>query len=101
MKRILKKYEELNEQSFSEFVKYYNSNIFQHQIVHFNVFLAACAKVCVIKKVAKPSIEESKTQQYDLKIMIKKQLLKDMLLDPNYNYGLPQKSKGKDTLVSR
>jgi hypothetical protein len=55
----------------------------------------------VIKKVAKPSIEESKTQQYDLKIMIKKQLLKDMLLDPNYNYGLPQKSKGKDTLVSR
>jgi len=51
IKRLLKRYEDLNEQSLSEFVKYYNSNIFQHVIVHFTVFLAACAKVCVIKKV--------------------------------------------------
>lgn len=56
----MKKYEVLNEQNFSEFVKYYNSNVFSHVIVHFGVFLAACAKVCVIKKVPKPMDEESK-----------------------------------------
>ncbi len=72
-------------------MKYYNSNIFGHVIVHVGVFLAACAKVCVIKKVVKPSNptdEECKDQQYELKISIKKQLLKEMLLDPNFNYGL-------------
>lgn len=87
---MCKKYEELNEQDFSEFVKYYNSDIFQHTVVHFPVFLAACAKVCIIKKVPKPpkESEESAEPQFKLKIMIKKQLLKEMLVDPNYNYGL-------------
>lgn len=39
LKRLVKKYEELNEQSFSEFVRYYNGNIYQHVIINFNAFL--------------------------------------------------------------
>lgn len=51
LKKVIKKYGEYNEQSFPEFVQYYNSQIFGHVIVNFGAFLAACAKVCVIKKV--------------------------------------------------
>ena len=47
----MKKYQEHNEQSFPEFVTYYNSQVFGHVIVNFGAFLAACAKVCVLKKV--------------------------------------------------
>ena len=50
IKRLMKKYEELNELSFSEFVNYYNGNVFRHVIENFDAFLAACAKVCVLKK---------------------------------------------------
>jgi hypothetical protein len=52
LKKMVKKYSEYNEQSFSDFVQYYNSQIFGHVIVNFGAFIAACAKVCVLKKVA-------------------------------------------------
>lgn len=89
----MKKYEELNEQSFSEFIKYYNSNIFKHVVENFEIFLAACAKVCVLKKVPRiqTNDEEEKSMEFDYKIMVKKSVLKDILTDPNYNYGLPMK----------
>lgn len=85
MKKLLKKYESLNEQSFSEFISYYNSQVFKHNIEHFDVFLQACAKVCVLKKTS------SAEGKVELKIMLKKQVLKDVLCDPQFNYGLPMK----------
>lgn len=59
------------------------------------MFLAACAKVCVLKKIPKPASnedsEECKEQVFEYKIMIKKALLKDIITDPNFNYTLNQR----------
>ena len=81
LKKLLKKYESLNEQSFSEFIEYYNSQVFKHNIEHFEVFLQACAKVFVLKK----------TPEGEYRILLKRQVLKDVLTDPQFNYGLPMK----------
>ncbi len=75
--KLVKKFEELNEFKFSDFIDYYNSEIFGHQIQCFDVFLAACAKVCYLKKVIKPpkdnkTNEENKEQDYEMKIIIKR-----------------------------
>ena len=97
VKRLVKKYEELNEQNFADFMRYYNSTDFSHVISNLGVFLQACAKVCVIKKVPrKPDaqLEEAKDSapQFDIKIMLKKQILKDLLTDLNFNYALPARA---------
>lgn len=97
LKRLVKKYEELNEQNFADFMRYYNSSDFSHVIVNFGVFLQACAKVCVVKKVPKKppaQTEEAKDPQpqFDIKIMLKKQILKDLLSDLNFNYALPSRA---------
>jgi len=72
--RLLKKFEELNEQNFTDFVKYFNSQMFPHVIVHFNVFLAACSKVCYLKKIIKPASDDVKDElpTFDMKIMLKR-----------------------------
>jgi len=89
--RLLKKFEELNEQNFSDFVKYFNSQMFSHVIQQFNVFLAACSKVCYLKKIIKPATDDQKEPTSEMKIMLKRQVLKELLTDPDFNYGMTQK----------
>ena len=89
--RLLKRFEELNEQNFSDFVKYFNSQMFFHVIQHFNVFLAACSKVCYLKKIVKSETDDQKESAFEMKIMLKRQVLKELLTDPDFNYGMAQK----------
>jgi hypothetical protein len=36
--------------------------MFPHVIQHFNVFLAACSKVCYLKKIIKPASDQEKEE---------------------------------------
>ena len=71
--------------------------MFPHVIQNFNVFLQACSKVCYLKKIVKPKTDgqEEDSTPPEMKIMLKRQVLKELLTDPDFNYGIASKPLSK------
>ena len=62
IKKIVSKYEDYNSAKLEDFIGYNNSTCVNQQYMqdNFSVFLAACAKVCIIKQPSEDKqIEES------------------------------------------
>ena len=87
IKKIVTKYEEYNTAILEDFIGYNNSACINTAFMqdNFSVFLAACAKVCLIK------LSNDDKQKTTTSIMLKRQILKELLVDPDYkltgNYG--------------
>ena len=92
IKKIVSKYEEYNSAKLEDFIGFNNSICVNQAYMqeNFSTFLSACAKVCTIKHVVEDNQGESK-QESSKNIMLKRQILKELLIDPDHrltgNYG--------------
>ena len=91
MKKLLRKYEDLNEADFNEFLQYFSNQfnrITDDSNENTHAFFAACAKVCSLKHVLVKNEDydekkPGKTQPHKLitKVILKRPILRDLLYD--------------------
>ena len=102
IKRIVSKYEDYNMAKLEDFIGYNSSACVNAASIqeNFSVFLAACAKVCAIKQVPVPNPDDKAGEDQspgaaskntdkgktEPKLMLKRQVLKELLTDPDFRH---------------
>ena len=81
LKKFMKRTEGYNRQKFNDFLSYFDSGAFGMNIKRVDLFIAAVAKLCVIKTEVETKDEKSSAET---RIMLKRSVLRELLVDPDF-----------------
>lgn len=76
----MKRTEAYNKQKFNDFLGYFDSSAFGMNIKRVDLFIAAVAKLCLIKTEVNANGGKPET-----KILLKRNVLRDLLTDPDFH----------------
>jgi hypothetical protein len=82
LKKFMKRTEAYNKQKFNDFLMYFDSGAFGLNIKRVDLFIAAVAKLCVIK--TEIETKEGKTTS-ETRIMLKRSVLREIIVDPDFH----------------